>query len=103
MIFVVAFLAVQIGVPTIALFGPRPARFAWQMYSGVRTPASFEIVRGDGSTEDVVLMDYLGQPRGDIDLIDILPAHICEVEPDAVAIRIDPAGTGKPSETPCNH
>ena len=34
-VVVAAFLAVQVLVPLVALFGPRPARFSWQMYSAL--------------------------------------------------------------------
>ena len=100
--FVIVFLAVQLTVPAVALFGPRPARFAWQMYSGTRTQASFHIVRDDGATDEVVFSDYLGHPRIEMNLIETLPAHICEVESNAVAVRIDPPGSNEPSEVPCS-
>lgn len=98
---IAVFLAVQLTVPALAMFGPRPARFAWQMYSGVRTQASFAIVQADGETVDVALRDYLGNPRLDIDLTTILPDHICDVEPEAVAVRITAHGSDDVVDQPC--
>lgn len=98
---IAVFLAVQLLVPALALFGPRPARFAWQMYSGARTQASFAIVQADGATVDVALSDYLGKPRLDIDFATVLPAHICEDEPEAVAVRIQPNGSDDVVDQPC--
>lgn len=97
----VLFLSVQLTIATAALFEPRPARWGWQMYSGVKTRAAFTIVRANGDREDVVLTDYLGQPRGDIDLIGRLPGYICKVEPDAVTIEINPPGDEAMTEVRC--
>lgn len=41
MIFCILFISLQLSVATLALFEPRPARWGWQMFSGVRTQASF--------------------------------------------------------------
>lgn len=90
MAFFVAFLAVQISVPTLALFEARPARFGWQMFSGARTRADFVIVEVSGAQREVELADYLGNPRSEIDLEAVLPPYICAVEPGAGAVRINP-------------
>lgn len=92
MVFFTLFLIVQLSLPAAALFGPRPARWSWQMYSGVRTQAEFVIVRHDRTDEKVKIADYVGYPRAEIDLTRTLPAHICEVETDAAAIKIIPPG-----------
>lgn len=101
MTFFVLFLAVQLTVPALALSEPRPARWGWQMYSGVRTQSTFTIVRENGEHDDVALSDYLGYPRSEIELAERLPAHICEVEPDAVAVRTTAAFDDTVTETPC--
>lgn len=88
-IFIFGFLAIQIAIPAAALSLPRPARFSWQMYAGVRTKAEFTIVRDDGSEHEAELSDYLGNPRLDIDVTDSLPAYICENEPDVAFVRVD--------------
>lgn len=91
MTFVVIFLVVQIAVPLAALAGPRPGRFSWQMYSGVRTQATFSIVHQDGSLTPVTPRDYVAHPRLDIDFVAWLPDHVCSVEPDAVAVQVERA------------
>lgn len=101
MTFFMLFLTVQLTIATAALFEPRPARWSWQMYSGARTQMKFTIIRENGTLDDVALSDYLGNPRLDIDLSERLPAHICNVEPDASAIRITAALTDTVTEVPC--
>ena len=71
----VAFLAVQIAVPTLALFGERPGRFGWHMFSETRTRADFVIVETSGTERAAELSDYLGDPRSGIDREPVLPPN----------------------------
>ena len=100
-ILIVVFLAIQIAIPAAALSLPRPARFSWQMYAGVRTKADFTIVRNDGSEHEIELSDYLGNPRLDIDVTASLPAFICLNEPDVALVRIDELLSDKVTEHRC--
>jgi len=100
-ILIVVFLAIQIAIPAAALSLPRPARFSWQMYAGVRTKADFTIVRNDGSEHEIDPSDYLGNPRLDIDVTDSLPVFICLNEPDVALVRIDELLSDKVTEHRC--
>lgn len=88
--FFLVFLTVQLLVPLIALASPRPARFAWQMYAGIRTQADIVIVYADGRELPADPSAYLGSHRLEIDLSTFLPAHICDVDRDVAAVRIEP-------------
>lgn len=99
-VVVAAFLLVQIAVPVVSLFGPRPARFAWQMYSGSRAMATLSVVYDDGRVEPVSWDDYLIHPRLDMDLLTLLPPRICSLVEGATAVRIDPV-QGHPEDVPC--
>lgn len=100
--FIVLFVAVQLIVPTIALFGPRASRFGWQMYSGAQTRAEFVMVDANGREHAVDVHDYVGQHRAEIDLTGSLPAYICEVEPRAALVRIEPLGDQPTVDVPCS-
>lgn len=93
MTFIVVFVAVQVVVATVALFGPRPARWSWQMYSGGRPQVDFVIVRDNGTRDAVEIADYVSNRRAEIDYAEVLPAYLCQVETDAASITITPADT----------
>jgi hypothetical protein len=95
-----AFLAIQFAVPTALLFGRRPARFGWQMFSSHSVAPIVVAVRPDGSRAVLRVDDYFAFRRGDIDprSFDRLPAHICRVEP-AVASLFVRRRPGSPWET----
>jgi hypothetical protein len=60
-----AFVAVQVVVPAIGLFGARPARFGWQMYSVAEAaPQAWGEAR-DGSRTPIDLTGRLGVLRAD--------------------------------------
>lgn len=100
-ILAVAFLTVQIAIPTMALFGDRPARWGWQMFSGSRTLTEFVMVRKDGTTAEINPTDYLGKGRSELDLSETLPAFICEQEPGATSVRVTDLPSDTTSEIPC--
>ena len=87
--FIALFLAIQLAIPALGLFGPRPGRFSWQMYSGVQTPANFKTVHQDGSVRDISAADYLVQPRLEMNLLQWLPEHVCSVDETVTAFRIE--------------
>jgi hypothetical protein len=95
-----AFLAVQIAVPLVRLWAPRPARFGWQMYTSVRFHPRFEAVSTEGLITPVPTADFLGNPRGDIDLpADRIAIHLCAVTPGISAVRVEFEGTTR--DLPC--
>ncbi len=100
--FVVVFLVIQVGIPAIQLFAPRPSRWGWQMYSGHRMPVSLEVVFADGHKEAVNPGKLLGYRRTEIDLTPQLVAQLCRAHIGATLIR----GTsvlGKQQEVICSH
>jgi hypothetical protein len=86
-VFFCAFLAGQVVVPLLQLWSPRPARFAWHMFAGIRQPLQYDLVLSDGSVVPVHLQDHLGNFRSDLDTMERLPAHLCARYPQAVAVR----------------
>jgi len=88
MAFVVAFLAVQIGVPLWKLIEPRPARFGWQMFSGLRGLPEFRVVLRHGQSFDVPLGWHVGAGRSDVDYAGFLPPHLCRSYAGAAEIRV---------------
>ena len=92
--FAVGWAAIQVLVPLWLLAAPRPARFAWQMYSA--TPSYPEVVAlGEGGRRDTVsVSNYLAAIRYDLSprYRDLIGPHICRVVPglQAVDVRRDP-------------
>ena len=85
--FVVLFLTVQLVLPAIALFGPRPARFAWQMYSALPPVPRAWTVQGDGTTQEVDLVPLFAARRAEIDYQAVLREGLCD-KTDAPRIRL---------------
>jgi hypothetical protein len=82
----VAFLVVQIAIPAVALFGARPSRFGWHMYSALPPVPEVTVVRVDGVTEIVDLGSLFVVPRAEIDYPAAL-RRLCGVS-GAVEIRL---------------
>ncbi len=82
------FLSLQVAVPTALLFGPRPARFGWQMFSAHTTAPVFAVEHADGSRALVDVDDYFAFRRGDLDpaVFDRLPAHLCRIDATVVTV-----------------
>jgi hypothetical protein len=88
--FFVTFLAIQIVVPVVKLTSPRPARFAWHMWTARKRNPQFVMIMKDGSVSPVMLSTYLGLGRGELDIREAMPAHLCRVVPDVAAVQIKP-------------
>jgi hypothetical protein len=87
-ILALAFAACQVLVPTMHLTQPRPARFGWQMFSGVRDAMSYAVITVDAAVIPIERDEYLAYYRGDLDgLTEILARAICRQRPDATAVR----------------
>jgi len=80
------FLAVQLAIP-MARYGEvdRAQRFGWQMFSIGEQAPRFVVETSTGNRE-IDLDDYLARVRGDIDIIGLMPAHLCEVIPGAITV-----------------
>ena len=93
------FLAMQVAIPTLALFSERPARFGWQMYAAFPTLPDAWLVYADGREETVDLHQLFAVTRAEIDYAAALRASLCEVT-DVAAIRIAPKD-GSGETVPC--
>ena len=99
--FFVLFLLIQTAVPLVRLRAPRPARFGWQMFSATPQRARFSLVMRDGTTRPAKLDLYVAQSRGEVDLEEALPRHLCRVVPDIAAVQIDSPDSTQPRFYKC--
>jgi hypothetical protein len=90
-LFVAAYLAVQVGVPTARLFAPRPSRFGWQMFAAAPQAPFVVATRVDGRRDTLDVDAYFAFQRGDLNrsAYDKLWPHICRVAPtiESVSVR----------------
>lgn len=96
-VFVVVWLAVQVGVPVLQRSTTEGARpFAWQMFSRNIDVPRFKVVAPDGSEREVEDWErHLGRLRFEVDFARHVPPFLCHSEGDAVAIttyRADGSG-----------
>ena len=102
-IFFSVFLIVQLVTPIVQLiWAPRPARFGWQMFSVDVPPPVFSVVLDDGTTKPVGLEPYVSSLRGDVPLAQFLPAHLCRVVPQAVAVQYQLHGAHRAETYQCS-
>ena len=99
--FFVLFLLIQTGMPLVQLWAPRPARFGWQMFSATPQRNRFSLVMRDGTGQPVDLRLYVAQSRGEVDLEEALPPHLCRVVPDVASVRITAADSKQPRVYKC--
>ena len=99
-LFIVAWLAVQLLVPAIALVGPRPSPFGWQMYSSLPQLPDAWTVDANGALSAVDIQALFTVPRAEIDYVAALRAGLCEVS-DAEAIIIRAPAAAEPERVPC--
>lgn len=91
--FVGVFLGWQLAVPTAALFGPRPERFGWQMYSAFPDLPKAWVIDAQGVETPVEVKQFFAQLRAEIDFAAALRAGLCDAS-GAVAVKVsDPRGT----------
>jgi hypothetical protein len=95
-----AFLVVQILVPSWQLTKPRPARFGWQMYAAGTPASEFSAVGRDGSVTSIALEEYIVRRRDDLDVLRYLPPAIC-ARTGAAAVRYRDAAAHASAEIPC--
>jgi hypothetical protein len=98
--FIAIFLALQVAVPAIALFGPRPARFGWQMYSALPPVPKAWTVAADGSEKPVDLATLFAAQRAEIDYESVLREGLCDAT-GANAIRIQATEDAPIEEIAC--
>ncbi|HEY7463048.1 MAG TPA: hypothetical protein VH987_01245 [Candidatus Limnocylindria bacterium] len=86
-LFIAAFLVVQLLVPAVQLFGSRPQRFGWQMYSALPEVPTVLAIRADGTATEVDLAHLFAVQRSEIDYVKALESGACGAT-GAVAIRL---------------
>lgn len=99
--FFMLFLVIQTAVPLAQLWAPRPARFGWQMFSARQERPRFSLVLRDGTSRPVDLRLYVAHSRGEVDLEQALPSHLCRVVPDLAAVQIAAPDSKQPRVHTC--
>lgn len=86
LVVIVLFIVLQVAIP-VSRIGVHESgrRFGWQMFSTARETPSFVVVTEDGELP-VALKDYMAGPRGDIDIVGLLPPHLCNTVPGALRV-----------------
>ena len=89
-LFVAAYLALQVGVPTARLFAPRPARFGWQMFAAAPRSPLVVATRVDGRRDTLDVDAYFAFQRGDLSrsAYGKLWPHICRVSPTVERLTV---------------
>jgi len=99
-VFFVVFLAGQLLIPLTQMARPKPARFAWQMFSGSRAPIRISL-RTDAGTKDIDVMEMIGNWRADVNFDKHLPPFLCKRFPESSSILFYYIESDTPREFPC--
>ncbi len=81
-------VAVQILVPTVALFLDPPTRLGFQMYSGLGEIPGIEIKLSNRVVESVPHEEVLAWPRAELDWSRYLPRHLCDSRPGTAEVSL---------------
>lgn len=82
---IAVFLVVQLAVPLSRLGTDSPRRFGWQMFSIARHSPQFVVATETGEIE-IEVSDFMARVRADVDLVALLPQHLCSVVPGAEVV-----------------
>ena len=99
--FFALFLAIQTAVPLVQLWAPRPARFGWQMFTASPQRPRFSLVMRDGTSRPADLRRYVAYSRGEVDLENALPPHLCRVVPDVASVQVAAPDSKQPRVYKC--
>ena len=99
-VVIVAFLLVQVLVPVAALFGSRPARFGWHMYSALPDVPRAWTVAADGTAKPVDLDTLFAVRRAEIDYAAVLRTGLCDAT-GAPAVKIRASDSTEPELITC--
>ena len=80
-------LGTQLIGPIVQLPKERPTHFGWHMFCDWRPVPRYWIVRGDGSTREVDLLEHVPVRRLDAEYPTVRPQFLRETYPEAVAVR----------------
>lgn len=84
--------AVQLGIPSRALFEPRPARFGWHMYGTLTPMVEAWTEHANGSLTTVDVMEIIGDTRAEIRWSEPIADLLCEDPEVRAVIVLDRAG-----------
>ena len=82
---IAVFFIVQLAIPISRIGDDDPRRFGWQMFSTSSQAPHFVVTTDTGEVE-VDLADYMARVRGDIDIVSLMPPHLCNVIPGAESV-----------------
>lgn len=82
-------IVLMVAVPMTALDEQRPSRFGWHMYAGNINPPAIRIETESGDAEDRDLMEFVARYRPELDYFEPAARHLCESEPNIVAVRVE--------------
>lgn len=87
---VVTYLALQLIVPAVLLFFPRPQRFGWQMFTAAPVIPRMVLHRTTGRRDTVDINRYFAIRRPELALGDLgfVTSHVCRVTPDAALVEV---------------
>lgn len=75
-------LIVQLAIPISRLGDETARRFGWQMFSSSVAVPKFSVATAEGEFE-VELSRYMARIRADIDIVTLIPPHLCATVPGA--------------------
>ncbi len=87
-LFCAGFLTVQITLPLVQLWEPRPSRFGWQMFAAVPDPQVYTVTTQRGPVVPISLFTRASNWRADIrprgnEFAD----YLCRTVPGALSVR----------------
>lgn len=92
-VLIVGFLALQLALPVLALAGPRPTGFGWQMFTAYAPPPSVSVELAGAVVTPVELADVLAHPRPEAELDAALVEGLCDRDGVVAVILTDLGGT----------
>lgn len=85
------FVVVQMTLSALALLGPRPGRFGWQMFTGSVSVPAVWVERQSGNLEWVDIDRLIAYGRPEVDFTNALVQSLC-AQADTVGVVIDVEG-----------
>ena len=90
---VLAVIALQVAIPSVALLQPPPQKLGFQMYSGAERAITATIIEADGSERPFSAFDeILAKYRPDTNWLPLLPEGLCTYDPEATSVRVEQSG-----------
>lgn len=87
---IVLFVVFQVTVSSLALMGPRPGRFGWQMFTGSTPVPAVWVESESGSLEPVDIDRLIAYGRPEVDFTSALVRSLCgEADVAGVVIEVD--------------